>query len=98
VTRPERTPYSLLVTRAFAKSLARVSKTDERRIWGAFAQMCAEGIGDIKALEGYKGVFRLRVGDIRVYFTVEGTQVVAEDLDKRGDAYRKKTRSKLKKR
>ncbi len=97
MTRPERVPYSLLVTRAFAKSLARVSTLDERRVWGALAQMCAEGTGDIKALEGYKAVFRLRVGDVRVYFTVEGAQVIAEDLDKRGDAYRKKTRNKLKK-
>jgi hypothetical protein len=49
-------------------------------------------------LEGYKGVFRLRVGDVRVYFIVEGAQVIAEDLDKRGDSYRKKTRNKLRKR
>ena len=46
--------------------------------------------GDVKKLSNSKNTYRLRVGDIRVVFTVdsENKVVYVEDIGNRGDVYK----------
>lgn len=44
---------------------------------------------DIKPLKGYKGIFRLRKGDIRIIFIKEGKTGMIIDIDYRKDIYKK---------
>ena len=50
---------------------------------------------DVKPLRGFNGLFRLRVGDYRMIFTiVERKPLILEAIEvvKRDDAYKKKSR------
>jgi mRNA interferase RelE/StbE len=44
--------------------------------------------GDVKKLTGFTPEYRLRLGDYRVLFEVEGTQVVVYRVRHRKDAYK----------
>lgn len=45
--------------------------------------------GDIKKLQGVKNGYRLRVGDIRVLFSIEGDSVYIDNIIPRGQAYKR---------
>jgi len=43
--------------------------------------------GDVKKLRGFKNLYRLRIGDIRVTFTCENGQIFVDEIDFRGSIY-----------
>ena len=43
--------------------------------------------GDVKKLKGFKNKYRLRVGDYRVLFELEGSRVLVYDVGNRKDIY-----------
>lgn len=45
--------------------------------------------GDIKKLQGVKDGYRLRVGDLRVLFTIEGDMVYIDNIIPRGQVYKR---------
>lgn len=45
--------------------------------------------GDIKKLTGLEKEYRLRVGDLRVLFTVEDDIITINEIDSRGQIYKK---------
>ncbi len=45
--------------------------------------------GDIKKLIGFDNEYRLRVGDLRVLFTIENDIVTINDIKPRGQVYKK---------
>ena len=46
-------------------------------------------LGDIKRLEGTENGYRLRIGGLRILFTIENTTVFIENIKPRGEAYKK---------
>lgn len=44
--------------------------------------------GDIKKLQGYSNIFRLRVGDYRILFEMSDEKVIIYDVLPRGEAYK----------
>ena len=44
---------------------------------------------DIKVLEGYKDVYRLRVGQYRIIYTKDNVILFIADIGSRGDIYKK---------
>ncbi len=44
--------------------------------------------GDIKKLKGFENEYRLRIGDLRVLFTVENDTIIINDIKPRGQAYK----------
>jgi mRNA-degrading endonuclease RelE of RelBE toxin-antitoxin system len=91
-------PYVLRPEKAALKAFAKLSKEDYNRIWDALLVLCATGHGDVIHLKGYsKGSLRLRVGNYRVYLFVEGFVIEVIQLELRGEAYKTKSRAKLKK-
>ena len=45
--------------------------------------------GDIKRLKGYTTLYRLRIGNWRILFTMIANNITIEDVLPRGDAYKK---------
>ena len=45
--------------------------------------------GDVKKLKGYEVYYRLRVGDLRVLFTIENDIITITDILPRGQAYKR---------
>ena len=45
--------------------------------------------GDVKKLQGYKNDYRLRVGDLRVLYSMNGDIITIKDVLPRGQAYKR---------
>lgn len=68
------------------KFLRRLPEADKRRLLEAIGQL--PHTGDIQPLQRKRGVFRLRVGDFRVLFTVTGERVAVLNVGNRGEIYK----------
>jgi mRNA interferase RelE/StbE len=78
-----------------AKYLERLGKPHTSRIKAAFEDWSKEPPeGDIRPITGQKGYFRLRVGDFRVLYRIEGNTIFVTNIDPRGQVYKKKNRGK----
>lgn len=45
--------------------------------------------GDVKKLQGYKNDYRLRVGDLRVLYSIQNDIITIKDVLPRGQAYKR---------
>jgi len=85
--------YKIELSRQAAKFYQRVDTSTVKRLNVAFTKLSEEPFGhyNIKRLHGkLKGSFRLRVGDIRIIYSVDDTKKVVyiEIIRPRGDAYK----------
>lgn len=78
-------------TRKFQKKLAKLPAQDQLAFIDALdtieEAITFADIVNLKALQGYKNYFRLRVGNIRIGLFWNGTAFIVEDVGKRGDFY-----------
>jgi mRNA interferase RelE/StbE len=66
----------------------RTLSKDTRRLIGAKLDRAQNDLtGDIKKLKGFKNKYRLRAGNYRVLFELEGTCIVVYDVGDRKDIY-----------
>ena len=69
------------------KDLKRLDPDTQTRILSAMERFAAAGDGEVRPLRGeFAGSYRLRAGNWRVYFVLEGTDVVAYQIDNGGEA------------
>lgn len=70
------------------KFLAKQPKPQQERLLRAIYRLPTEG--DIKPMAGFDGLYRLRVGDYRVLYTIENTRLIVRVLQigNRGDVYK----------
>ena len=93
--RPEFAPFQLELRAVAVKQLGKLSDLDAERIQGALERMAELGIGDIKDVgDDYPGKFRLRVGKLRIYFDFDDGIIDVKALEKRGEAYKRRSRNK----
>lgn len=80
--------YEIRFERKAMKFISKQTAEQKRRILSAISKLPFEG--DRKKLVGYDDVYRLRVGDFRVIYTVEHELVTVRVLDvgNRGDVYK----------
>ncbi len=91
----ELTPFQLEVTRNARKILEKLSTENAIRIEDALIRLCLTAQGDVVFLgNGYAGDYRLRVGNLRIFFDVRLTDrvIVVTEIEKRGEAYTKKSK------
>jgi mRNA interferase RelE/StbE len=69
------------------RDLRAIEKSQARRIAEKIALMKADLAGDVKRLTNFTPEFRLRVGEYRVLFEVEGNKVLIYRVRHRKDAY-----------
>lgn len=46
-------------------------------------------LGDVKKLKGFEDEYRLRVGDLRVLFSVQNGKIFINDIQSRGQVYKR---------
>ena len=68
------------------KYINSVDKPTKSRLKNAIEKI---PFGDVKKLEGTENGYRLRVGDLRVLFTLEHNMVYIENIIPRGQAYKR---------
>jgi mRNA interferase RelE/StbE len=83
--------YRVEFARAAIRDLKRLDRPIREPVVGALERLVtSETVGDVRALTGVPGGFRLRVGDWRVRYTLdtEAEQLVVLRVLPRGRAYR----------
>lgn len=80
--------YRVEIEKPALKFIAKQPKPQRERLFSAIYAL--PGTGDIKPLVGYKGVYRLRVGDYRVIYTLNNDilLVTVVSVGNRGDVYK----------
>ena len=80
--------YSIVLEKPAQKFLKRLSKEEKSRILKALQKLPK---GDVKAMQGYRGYYRLRVGDYRVIYTIDNGEllIMVIDVGNRGDIYKR---------
>lgn len=80
--------YDVEVRPSALRDLRKLSQVVARRILAKIAALRDDLRGDVKRLHGREAQFRLRVGDYRVLFEVEGTRIIIRRVRHRRAAYR----------
>ncbi len=68
------------------KYINSADRTTKRRLKESIEKI---PFGDIKKLQGIKDGYRLRVGDLRVLFSMEGDNIYIDNIIPRGQAYKR---------
>ena len=68
------------------KHISKMDKPTKQRLKNAIEKLPA---GDVKKLQGYLVDYRLRVGDLRVIFSVEDDTITVKDVLPRGQVYKR---------
>lgn len=71
------------------KAIKYVNSTDKptkKRLKEAIERL---PFGDIRKLTGFENEYRLRVGDLRVLFTIEDDIITINDVKPRGEIYKR---------
>ena len=77
--------FQIRYSKKAIKFLSRQDKTTQKRIVQAIGALPLQG--DIKKLQGTEA-YRLRVGDFRILFDVNGTIIDIIDIGNRGQIYK----------
>jgi mRNA interferase RelE/StbE len=71
----------------------RLNVSDQQRIKAAMEKLSREPPeGDIFPMTGQKGIFRVRVGSLRLLYRVDETVIIVTHIDPRGQVYKKKNK------
>jgi len=74
-----------IFSRSAKKAIERIDASTKQRLRNGIYKLPD---GDVKRLQGFTGLFRLRVGDWRIIFTMTSTEIFIEDVLPRGSAYK----------
>ncbi len=80
--------YRIEIDKRAAKFILKQPKPQRERILKAIYKLPAAG--DIKAMQGYSGYYRLRVGNYRIIYTVDNDVLLIRviEIGNRGDIYK----------
>lgn len=85
--------FEIVLSKDAQKFVGRQDATTKKRLQEALLSLAENPFGhrNVKRLRSAHDLFRLRVGDYRVVFTVEDDQMVIMviDIDNRGDVYKR---------
>ncbi|MEK7731404.1 MAG: type II toxin-antitoxin system RelE/ParE family toxin [Planctomycetota bacterium] len=79
--------YDLEIRPSALRDLRKLSKDVARRVLAKIESLRDDLRGDVKRLKGTDPGYRLRVGDYRVLFDLEGRKVVVRRVRHRREAY-----------
>ena len=92
--------YSKVFIKASKRLSGKMLDSLRRTIAEVKAAKDIQNITDCKKLVGYRNIYRIRLGDYRVLFTIEieiyGDTILFQYLVPRGEAYGKKMKTELK--
>lgn len=81
--------YQIVIKKKAKKFIDKLSVSERKRVIFAIEKL--PNGEDIKRLQGYDGLLRLRVGDYRIIYTINNTKLIiyVVDAGNRGDIYKK---------
>jgi mRNA interferase RelE/StbE len=81
--------YQIVLKKPAKKFIDKLPLNEKRRIVSAIEQL--PNGEDIKTLKGHTNLFRLRVGDYRIIYTIDNGELVicVIDVGNRGDVYKR---------
>lgn len=81
--------YKIEFEKAALKFLQKQDKPTKTRLIKAISEL--PNGSDIKRLQGYNNLYRLRVGNMRVLYSIkESLKIISiENIDNRGDVYKR---------
>jgi len=79
--------YRIRYAAAVVKELGKMSPDVSRRIRSKISRLSDGLAGDVKRLTNFSPEYRLRVGDWRVLFNVDGDMISIEQVRHRSEAY-----------
>lgn len=81
--------YRIILKKKAKKFIDRLPANERRRVVSAIEEL--PNGEDIKRLKGHEGLFRLRVGNYRIVYTVDNGQLIIYVIDagNRGQIYNK---------
>ena len=81
--------YQIIIKKKAKKFIDKLPINEKRRIASAIGQL--PNGEDIKKLNGYDELLRLRVGDYRIIYSVDNGKLIVYviDVGNRGDIYKK---------
>lgn len=79
--------YEVLMMPKAIRDLDSLSPEIARRILGKINAMKTDLAGDVKRLVHFTPAYRLRVGDYRVLFDVQGNRILVQAVKHRREAY-----------
>ena len=80
--------YTLAFKPRARKDLKELGSDSLRRVLGRIEALADDLAGDVKKLTDYTPEFRLRVGDYRVLFEIDGSTIIVYRVVHRREAYR----------
>ena len=78
----------IIIKRSATKTLRKVDATTRARLLRAIDGLAEGGPADVVRLVNYEG-YRMRVGDWRVLFEIDGDDFIIHAIETRGAAYRR---------
>ena len=81
-------PYQLIISNRFRRDLRRLDAAMHRRVLEALERLQANPRQGSELTEVTIGVWRLRVGDYRIRYDIEGDRVLLYRVRHRRDIYR----------
>lgn len=80
--------YRIEIDKKAVKFISKQPKPQQLRLFKAIYRL--PFVGDIKAMKGHEGFFRLRVGDYRVIYCVNNDILLVQvvEVGNRGDVYK----------
>jgi mRNA interferase RelE/StbE len=79
--------YRITFSQAAVRDMGKLAPAIERRINGKIARLADGLAGDVKRLRNFAPRYRLRVGDWRVLFDIEGDSIAIHHVSHRSEAY-----------
>ena len=76
----------ILFEKEAAKHINRLDKATKQRVKQAIDRLPD---GDVRKLQGFLNDYRLRVGKLRILFSIEENMILIKDVLPRGQAYKK---------
>lgn len=73
------------ITKTAIKDIKRLDKPTRDRILKGIYKL---PLGDVKRLQGYINYYRLRIGDFRVIYSVNGETIIVSAVLPRGEVYK----------
>lgn len=80
--------YKITIEKLAVKFIKKQIKQEQIRLYTAIENLPN---GDIKSVQGYKGFYRLRVGDFRIIYKIDNNKYIicVVDAGNRGQIYKK---------
>ncbi len=81
--------YQIIIKKKAKKFIDKLPVNERKRVVSAIE--CLPNGEDIKKLKGHDDLLRLRIGDYRIIYTVDGGKLIVFviDIDNRGDVYKR---------